>query len=213
MKIGVLGSGMVGQTVGAKLVELGHEVIIGTRDPQKLAEWAKTVKGSVTIGSFAEAASSGELIFLATNGVGTLNALELAGQANFDGKVVIDISNPLDFSKGFPPSLTVCNTDSLGEQVQRALPNAKIVKSLNTVTAALMVDASLLPGEHVIYVAGNDAAAKKQVTDILKNWFKWQAVVDVGDITSARATEMILPIWVRLYGAFQTPLFNFQIVK
>lgn len=213
MKIGVLGSGMVGQTVGAKLVELGHEVIIGTRDPQKLADWAKTVKGSVTIGSFAEAASSGELIFLATNGVGTLNALELAGQANFDGKVVIDISNPLDFSKGFPPSLTVCNTDSLGEQVQRALPNAKIVKSLNTVTAALMVDASLLPGEHVIYVAGNDAAAKATVTDILKNWFKWQAVVDVGDITSARATEMILPIWVRLYGAFQTPLFNFQIVK
>lgn len=213
MKIGVLGSGMVGQTVGAKLVELGHEVIIGTRDPQKLAEWAKTVKGSVTIGSFAEAASSGELIFLATNGVGTLNALELVGKSNFDGKVVIDISNPLDFSKGFPPSLTVCNTDSLGEQVQRALPNAKIVKSLNTVTAALMVDASLLPGEHVIYVAGNDAAAKKQVTDILKNWFKWQAVVDVGDITSARATEMILPIWVRLYGAFQTPLFNFQIVK
>lgn len=213
MKIGVLGSGIVGQTVGAKLVELGHEVSIGTRDPHKLAEWAKTVKGAVKIGSFAEAASSGELIFLATNGVGTLNALELAGQANFDGKVVIDISNPLDFSKGFPPSLTVCNTDSLGEQVQRALPNAKIVKSLNTVTAALMVDASLLPGEHVIYVAGNDADAKKQVTDILKNWFKWQAVVDVGDITSARATEMILPIWVRLYGTLQTPLFNFQIVK
>lgn len=213
MKIGVLGSGIVGQTVGAKLVALGHEVIIGTRDPHKLAEWAKTVKGSVKIGSFAEAASAGELIFLATNGVGTLNALELAGTSNFDGKVVIDISNPLDFSKGFPPSLTVCNTDSLGEQVQRALPNAKIVKSLNTVTAALMVDASLLPGEHVIYVAGNDADAKKQVTDILKNWFKWQAVVDVGDITSARATEMILPIWVRLYGTLQTPLFNFQIVK
>ncbi|MBZ0315791.1 MAG: NAD(P)-binding domain-containing protein [Anaerolineae bacterium] len=213
MKIGVLGSGIVGQTVGAKLVGLGHEVSIGTRDPQKLAEWAKTVKGSVKIGSFAEAASSGELIFLATNGVGTLNALELAGKSNFDGKVVIDISNPLDFSKGFPPSLTVCNTDSLGEQVQRALPNAKIVKSLNTVTAALMVDASLLPGEHVIYVAGNDADAKKQVTDILKNWFKWQAVVDVGDITGARATEMILPIWVRLYGALQTGLFNFQIVK
>lgn len=212
MKIGIIGSGMVGQTIAAKLVELGHEVTVGTRDAQKLAEWASTVKGKVTVGSFADAAA-GELIFLATAGGGTLDALKLAGPSNFDGKVIVDITNPLDFSNGFPPSLTVCNTDSLGEQVQRLLPNAKVVKSLNTVNAYLMVDASLLPGEHVIFVAGNDAEAKAHVTDILQNWFKWQSVVDLGDITNARATEMLLPIWVRLYGVFQSPMFNFSIVK
>ncbi len=129
MKIGIIGSGMVGQTIAAKLVELGHEVTVGTRDAQKLAEWASTVKGKVTVGSFADAAA-GELIFLATAGSGTLDALKLAGPSNFDGKVIVDITNPLDFSNGFPPSLSVCNTDSLGEQVQHLLPNAKVVKSL-----------------------------------------------------------------------------------
>ena len=126
--------------------------------------------------------------------------------------MLIDISNPLDFSRGVP-SLFVGNTDSLGEQIQRAFPEARVVKSLNTVNCNLMVNAALLPGDHVIFVSGNDADAKAQVTSILKEWFGWQTVIDLGDITTARAAEMLLPIWINLMGKLGTPLFNFKIVR
>jgi hypothetical protein len=144
----------------------------------------------------------------------TLEALKLAGEAIFDGKVLIDVSNPLDFSRGMPPFLTACNTDSLGEQIQRALPRARVVKTLNTTTASVMVDpAKVAGGDHDLFVSGNDADAKARVTELLKRWFGWRSVIDLGDITSARGAEMILPIWVRLWGALGTPMFNFKISR
>ena len=126
--------------------------------------------------------------------------------------MLIDVSNPLDFSRG-APSLLVCNTDSLGEQIQRAFPAARVVKSLNTVNCKLMVNAALLPDDHIVFVSGNDAEAKAQVASILKEWFGWQTVIDLGDITTARAAEMMLPIWINLMGRLGTPLFNFKLVR
>ena len=214
MKVGVFGSGMVGQTIGSKVAELGHEVMLGTRNPGKLQEWLDKTSANARVGSFAETAAHGEILFNATNGGGSLEALDMAGKANLDGKILIDISNPLDFSKGMPPTLFVSNTDSLGEQIQRAYPNLKVVKSLNTVTASLMVNPrQLADGDHHIFVSGNDADAKAQVTRILTDWFGWRHVLDLGDITTARGTEMYLPIWLRLWGAQGTGMFNIKIVK
>jgi predicted dinucleotide-binding enzyme len=215
MKIGVLGTGTVGQTIGSKLVLLGHEVQMGARtaDHEKAVEWARQKGSGATQGTFAEAAAFGELLFNCTNGAASLEALQQAGTDNLDGKLLIDISNPLDFSQGFPPTLSVCNTDSLGEQIQRAFPGAKVVKTLNTVTAALMVNPGLLNDDHVLFVSGNDPQAKAQAKEILTGWFGWKLVVDLGDITSARAAEMVLPLWVRLMAALGTPVFNFKIVR
>lgn len=142
-----------------------------------------------------------------------LDALKLAGTGNMNGKILIDVSNPLDFSKGMPPTLSVCNSDSLGEQIQRAYPGVHVVKALNTMNCNIMVNPSLVPGSHDAFVSGNDAGAKAKVTDILKNWFGWKTVIDLGDITTARGTEMLLPIWIRLMGKFQSPNFNFKIVR
>ncbi len=215
MKIGVLGTGMVGNAIGTKLVQLGHEVKMGARaaNNDKAVAWVKAGGAGASQGTFADAAAFGEIVFNCTSGSGALTALEQAGADNLKGKVLIDIANPLDFSRGMPPSLSVCNTDSLGEQIQRAFPEVKVVKSLNTVNCNLMVNAALLPGEHVIFVSGNDADAKAQVTSILKDWFGWKSVIDRGDITTARATEMMLPIWISLMGKVGTPLFNFALVK
>jgi predicted dinucleotide-binding enzyme len=144
----------------------------------------------------------------------SLDALNLAGADNLAGKILIDVSNPLDFSKGFPPTLTVCNTDSVGEQIQKAFPKTKVVKALNTMTAALMVDpAKVAGGDHHVFVSGNDTEAKLRVADLLKTWFGWKNVIDVGDITTARGVEMILPLWVRLYSALGSPMFNFKIAR
>jgi predicted dinucleotide-binding enzyme len=150
----------------------------------------------------------------ATQGAVSIDALKAAGEKNLEGKVLLDLANPLDFSKGMPPSLTVCNTDSLGEQIQRAFPRTKVVKTLNTMTALLMVDpARVGGGNHHVFVSGNDAGAKARVSGLLRQWFGWREVIDVGDITTARGTEMLLPIWVRLWGALGTPFFNFKIVR
>ncbi len=212
MKAGVLGSGMVGQAISARLAELEHDVMIGTRDPNKLSEWQASHK-DVKIGSFAETAGHGEIIFNATNGAAALDVLNMVGESNLNGKVLVDISNPLDFSKGMPPSLLVSNTDSLGEQIQRAFPQVKVVKTLNTVTANIMVyPRQVANGDHHIFVNGNDAQAKRQVTDILKS-FGWIHILDLGDITAARGTEMYLPIWLRLWGALGTGMFNVKIMK
>ena len=214
MKVGIIGSGTVGQTIGAKLAASGQDVMIGTRDAGKLSEWLSRLEHKVRVGSNAEAAAHGEIVINATSGAGALEALQLAGADNLSGKILIDISNPLDFSRGFPPSLTISNTDSLGEQIQRAFPNTRVVKTLNTLTAALMVDPrQLADGDHHIFVSGDDAAAKAQVTELLKSWFGWREVIDLGDITTARGTEMLLPIWVRLMSALGTPMFNFKIVR
>jgi hypothetical protein len=179
-----------------------------------LSEWVAKVGKKGRLGTFVEAAAHGEVVINATAGTGSLEALALAGARNLDGKILIDIANPLDFSKGMPPSLTVCNTDSLGEQIQKAFPGAKVVKTLNTTNAYVMVDPSQVAGgNHDIFVSGNDAEAKKRVTSLLKEWFGWKSVIDLGDITTARGTEMILPIWVRLWGALGTPMFNFKIAR
>jgi predicted dinucleotide-binding enzyme len=214
MKIGVLGSGAVGQTIAGKLAELGHQVAVGTRDPQKLQEWKQQIGENVDVVSFANAAAHGEILFNATSGSGALPALELAGANNLRDKMVIDISNPLDFSKGFPPTLSVVNDDSLGEQIQRAYPEAKVVKGLNTVTAALMVNpGQLADGDHHLIICGNDSEAKAKTIQLLKEWFGWKNIIDLGDITMARGTEMLLPLWLRMYVAFGNPMFNFKIVQ
>jgi hypothetical protein len=215
MKIGVLGTGMVGKAISTKLVQLGHGVKMGSRtsNNEKAAEWVKASGPNASQGTFADAAAFGEMLFNCTSGMASLEVLKLAGANNLSGKVLIDISNPLDFSKGMPPTLSVCNADSLGEQIQRAFPVVKVVKTLNTMNCNIMVNPSLIPGSHDVFVCGNDAGAKSKVTEILKNWFGWKSVIDLGDITSARGVEMMMPIWIRLMGVLQTPNFNFKIVR
>lgn len=213
MNIGILGSGSVGLTIGAKLVELGHQVAIGTRDTSapKIQEWLAKTGSNGKVGAYSDAAAFGDLLFNCLQGASSIAGLMSAGEANLNGKTLIDISNPLDFSKGMPPTLFVSNDDSLGEQIQRAFPDAKVVKTLNTVTTNLMVDASLVPGNHSLFICGNDPEAVEKVIDLLKSWFGWQSIINLGDITNARATESILPIWIRLMMKLGTPYFNFQI--
>jgi 8-hydroxy-5-deazaflavin:NADPH oxidoreductase len=226
MKIGIFGTGVVGQIIAEKLSQLGHQVMIGTRDKEKtlskkekdnfgrppFSEWHKN-NSEIKFGTYSEAASFGEFMINATSGVGSIEALKLAGEKNFENKVLLDIANPLDFSKGMPPSLTICNTDSLGEQIQKAFPKIKVVKSLNTLNAYLMVNPSLLPESTNVFLNGNDADAKSEVRKLL-NSFGWndKDIIDMGDISTARGTEQLLPIWVRLWGTLQTPMFNFKIV-
>jgi predicted dinucleotide-binding enzyme len=215
MKIAVLGTGSVGETIGSKLVQLGHEVKMGSRSAthEKGLAWAKAAGAAASLGTFADAAAFGELAFNCTSGFGSVSALESAA-AQLKGKLVIDIANPLDFSKGFPPTLFTGNTDSLGEQAQRALPDSKVVKALNTVTAGLMVDAKRVAGgDHEAFICGNDAEAKAQVTKILQDWFGWQRVLDLGDISKSRGTESYLALWIRLYGALGTADFNLKIMR
>lgn len=226
MNIGVLGTGIVAKTIAGKLDSLGHTVKLGTRDAKAtLARGEPDMAGGpplrtwleshprVTLGTHAEAARHGELVINALSGAGAIEGVRSAADA-LANKLLIDISNPLDFSKGFPPSLLVANTDSLGEQIQRALPETKVVKTLNTVNAFLMVDpAQLAGGDHSMVLCGNDAAAKQQVSQILKEWFGWRDVIDLGDITNARGSEMFVTLWVRLFGALQTPMFGVKVVR
>jgi predicted dinucleotide-binding enzyme len=202
MRIAVLGAGTVGQRLAGKLREVGHDVRIGTRTPREDAT------------SYAEAAAGAELILNATNGGASLEALEAAAAENLAGKVLIDASNPLDFSRGRPPGLSVSNFDSLGEQIQRAHPEARVVKTLNTVNNEVMVEPSLVPGNHVLFVCGNDAEAKAVAVQLLGS-FGWPAerVLDLGDITSARGMEMYLPLWLRLVGALGTPHLNISVER
>ena len=215
MKLGILGSGMVGSTLGKKFVEVGHEVKMGARDAnnEKAAAWVKSTGGKASQGTFADAAAFGEIVLNCTAGTGSLAAVQAAGAKNLTGKILIDVANPLDFSKGMPPSLTVCNTDSLGEQIQRALPEAKVVKALNTLSATVMVNPGAVPGDHDLFICGDDAGAKGRVTELLRASFGWKSVLDVGDITAARGMEATLLLWVRLYGKFQTPNFNWKIAR
>jgi predicted dinucleotide-binding enzyme len=199
MRIGMLGTGVVGQTLAKKLTELGHDVKIGSRDPGR---------------SFADAAAHGELVFNATAGTASLDALRMAGADNLAGKVLVDVANPLDASRGFPPTLSVCNTDSLAEQIQREFPDARVVKTLNTMNADVMADPGLVPGHHNVFVAGDDDDAKDQVRALLES-FGWPAtqVLDLGGLDAARGMEMYLPLWLRLFQSAGTAHINIALMR
>lgn len=199
MKIGILGSGDVGRALGTGLAALGHEVKIGSRDPgqETIRNWLKKAGGKASAGTFAEAAAFGELAVLATSWAGTENAIKLAGPASLAGKVVIDVTNPLDFSGG-APRLAVGHTDSAGEMVQRWLPKSKVVKTLNHVGNPHMVNPQFPGGPPDMFVCGNDARAKRTVTDLLKA-FGW-SVIDIGGIEGARYLEPLAMLWI-VYGA------------
>ena len=216
MKIGVLGTGIVGSTIASKLCALGHEVMMGSRAAgnETAHAWAAGAGPNASEGSFADAASFGEIVFNCTAGSHSLDALAAAGAGSLAGKVLVDVANPLDFSQGMPPTLSVCNTDSLGEQIQRALPETKVVKALNTLNCLVMVDPARVPGEHDVFVSGDDEGAKAQVRELLES-FGWPAerIVDLGDITAARGLEMYLPLWLRLMGTLGTADFNIRVVR
>jgi 8-hydroxy-5-deazaflavin:NADPH oxidoreductase len=213
-KIALLGTGMVGDAIGTKLVSLGYNVMMGSRtaNNEKAVAWKARNGKLASAGTFSDAASFGDIIFNCTQGQTSLEALQLAGRENLQGKILIDVSNPLDFSKGMPPSLTVCNTDSLGEVIQRQFSDVKVVKALNTMNCQLMVDPGLLKDPGHVFICGNDKEAKAEVRSLLQS-FGWEKIIDLGDISAARGTEQILPIWVRLMGSLGTPMFNFSIVQ
>ena len=214
MKIAVLGTGVVGESIGTKLLQLGHVVKMGSRTAGNLkaTAWAgKQDTPAALHGTFADAAAFGELVFNCTNGGASLQALELAGRENLAGKVLIDVANAFDFSTG-ALTLMVCNTDSLAEQIQRAFPEAKVVKTLNAVNNQVMVNPGMVPGDHDIFISGDDPDAKAQVTTILQDWFGWRSVVDLGGLQTARAAEMVFPFWMTLMGVLQTPVLSFKIV-
>jgi predicted dinucleotide-binding enzyme len=214
MKIGVLGTGTVGRAIATKLVELGNEVTMGSRsaDGEALLAWVQDAGDGAGGGTFADAAAGAELAFNCTAGSASIEALSAAGAANLAGKTLVDVANPLDFSAGMPPTLTVCNTDSLGEQIQEAFPEARVVKALNTVNHLVMADPSRVPGDHQLFICGNDEAAKVEVTELLED-FGWPSgsVLDLGEIDAARGMEMYLPLWLRLYGRFGTGDLNIQV--
>lgn len=230
MKIAVIGTGSVGQTFASRLVSLGHEVMMGTRNvADKLAATNKDMYGNppfsewhaanknVQLGTFAEAAAFGEIILNVTQGGNSINALKLAEAKNLDGKVIVDVANPLDFSKGMPPSLIpeLSNTNSLGEEIQKTFPGAKVVKTLNTMWAGLMVNPAMINGgDHSAFICGNDAEAKTKVKSLM-NEFGWknENILDLGDISAARGTEAVLPIWLRIWSATQNGAFNFKVVS
>ena len=216
MRIGVLGTGMVGRTLATRLAELGHEVRMGARDAanENARAWAVSAGEAASQGAFAEAAEYGELLFNCTSGVASLEALDQAGGDALGGKVLVDVANPLDFSRGMPPTLTVCNTDSLGEQIQRRFPQTRVVKALNTINHEVMARPALVSGEHDVFVCGEEAGAKATVSELLQS-FGWpeERIVDLGGIEASRGMEMYLPLWLRLRSKLQTGHFNIRVVR
>lgn len=225
MKVAILGTGMVGRIIAVKLHQLGYEVSIGTRNvTNKLAEDQKDNFGNppfkdwkkshdmIGLETFNTAASQADILFNCTSGMATLTVLGSIEEKYLEGKILIDIANPLDFSNGMPPSLHPVNTDSLGEQIQRQFPEMKVVKTLNTMSAPIMVEPQRIKGEHNVFICGNDKSAKSTTTEILHG-FGWgdKQIIDLGDITNARGTEMLLPVWLRLWGTLGTSEFNFHI--
>jgi predicted dinucleotide-binding enzyme len=226
MHIGILGTGIVGQTLGLRLVQLGHPVMLGTRDPAQLDEpkgrgpdartlraWLALAGSAASVGTFREAAASGELVITALSGVVSLEVLQTVGEASLHGKTLLDTSNPIDVSRGFPLTLFVKDTDSLGEILQRAFPTVRLVKTLNTMTAALMVNPHLVGhGDHTVFVSGNDAQAKAQVAELLRE-LGWHDILDLGDIATARGTEMMLSIGHAVMRALSPAEIAFKVVR
>lgn len=226
MHIGILGTGIVGQTLGLRLVQLGHPVMLGTRDPAQLDEpkgrgpdartlraWLALAGSAASVGTFREAAASGELVITALSGVVSLEVLQTVGEASLHGKTLLDTSNPIDVSRGFPLTLFVKDTDSLGEILQRAFPTVRLVKTLNTMTAALMVNPHLVGhGDHTVFVSGNDAQAKAQVAELLRE-LGWHDILNLGDIATARGTEMMLSIGHAVMRALSPAEIAFKVVR
>jgi predicted dinucleotide-binding enzyme len=223
MRISVLGTGPVGQAVAGRLAELGHEVVVGTRDPEATmsrtdddgvatyAAWLAENPG-VELRTFADAAAGGEVVVNASGGDVALGVLEQAGDDNLAGKVLVDLSNPLDHSQGFPPGLFVKDTDSLAEQVQRAHPRARVVKTLNTMNNEVMVRPASLGASSTVFVSGDDADAKAVVTGLLEQ-IGHDDVLDLGALETARGAEMFLPLWIRMRLALGTNAFNIKVVR
>lgn len=230
MNIAIFGTGTVGQTLASRLLSLGYDVMLGTRNVIETSartardnyggpsfkEW-HAMHSQVRLGTFMQASVFGELIINATQGSNSVNALRSAGEINLDNKIIIDVSNPLDFSHGMPPILIAefCNNNSLGEEIQKAFPESKVVKALNTMWCGLMVNpGSVGGGDHNVFICGNDAKAKAKVSELLHQmgWEK-QHIMDLGDITAARGTEMVLPLWLKIMGTLGNAAFNFKIVK
>lgn len=228
MKIGILGAGIVGQTIGAKLVSQGHDVMIGTRDPKEmdkprgmggmgapLGKWLQGPGKGASVGTFAEAARHGDLIIHSTAGEIALEAIRMAGKENLHGKVILDTSNDLDLSHGFPPSTRATDypTGSMAVKLQKALPDSHVVKSLNTMTAYIMVDPKQLAGgNHTVFISGNDPGAKRKVTELLQSW-GWEDIFDTGDINTSTGPEMLFALWTKAFGRLGMVPFNFKVVR
>jgi len=223
MKVGIIGSGVVGQTLGGKLCALGHDVIIGTRDPGKLddkknmagslREWLAQTGNKGRVGTFAEAAAHGDLLIVATHGDVSVDALRMAGADKVGAKVLIDTGNELDFSKGMPPRVLASQDQCLAERIQAAFPNLKVVKCFNTIGAPVMVaPKALKDGEHTLFISGNDAGAKAEVKKLVQS-FGWSDVLDLGDVSTARGSEMYMAMWLRLWGATGTGMLNIKVVR
>lgn len=211
-RVGILGSGDVGKELGRGFAKHGFDVMLGSRDPTKLEPWRKETRGKVSAGTFAQSAAHGDFVVLALNGAATEAAIDLAGAKNFSGKLVIDATNPLDFSRGMPPGLLFGTTDSMGERVQRKLPDAKVVKCFNTVSNVKMVDPKFKEGVPPMLICGNDAGAKKSVDAILRE-LGWPGALDVGGIEGARWLEALVPLWVRLAQSWNTYEHAFKVVR
>jgi predicted dinucleotide-binding enzyme len=213
-KIGILGTGVVGATIGKKLIQLDYEVKMGSRNKgnEKALTWVKSQNERASEGTFTDAAQFGDIIFLCAKGSSTLDALRLAGTENFKGKTVVDVSNALDFSKGMPPTLFISNDNSLGEEVQKLIPEAHVVKTLNMVNNGIMTEPKKTGEQGTMFICGNSAQAKEEIQEVL--WqFGWTDIIDLGDITNARGIEMLLPAWIRLMVALKTPDFAFKVVR
>jgi 8-hydroxy-5-deazaflavin:NADPH oxidoreductase len=218
MKIGILGTGMVGNALGTKLVQLGNEVTMGSRSAsnESAQKWASGLGERARSATFRDAASFGEIVISCTGGAHSMEALQSVGADPLRGKILIDVSNPLQQAADGSMIMAFCNTESLGEKIQTAFPWTRVVKALNTVNCEVMVNPSLVPGDHNLFVCGNDAAAKKDVIKLLGDWFGWKAenVIDLGDIMTARGTEMMMPLWMRLFqSVIGHPHFNYQIIR
>ena len=220
MNIGVLGTGVVGETIATALTEKGHNVRMGSRTPdnEKAAAWVKKSNNHATQGDFNDAAAFGEIVFVCLNGAHALDAIRSINADSINGKIVIDVTNPLDFSKGMPPRVLeeFSGSTSLGEEIQKELPGAKLVKTFNTVTASVMVNPRLVNGgDHSLFVCGNDADAKNKVKHFLVDTFGWKPenLLDIGGIQGARGTEAYVPFWVMMMQATGSPMFNVKVVK
>ncbi|MBD0297118.1 MAG: NAD(P)-binding domain-containing protein [Bacteroidota bacterium] len=219
MKIGILGTGVVGETIGSALINKDHQVLMGSRKAgnDKAKTWVKRAGKSASEGTFSDAALFGEVIFLCLNGGYALDALDTVKRDDINGKILIDLTNPLDFTRGMPPFILHEYHDrSLGEKIQETVPNAYVVKTLNTVNCNVMVEPRKINnGNHSLFICGDDANAKNQVMHFLVDNFGWlpESFIDLGDIRAARVTEAYVPLWAMMYQALGTPAFSIKVVR